>query len=137
MAALTITAANIIKGTGAQTASGTAGETITAGMAVYIKSSDNKIYKADANASAEASAAVGVALHGALASQPIVYQVGGPLSFGAILTAGLIYVAGATTAGDINPSSDLASGWYTNIIGYALTTSSMQITPVNTGVALA
>lgn len=137
MAALTITAANIIKGTGSQIATNIAGETITAGMAVYIKSADNKIYKADANLSAEASGAVGVSLHAALANQPIVYQVGGPLSFGAILTAGIIYVVGATTAGDINPSTDLATGWYTNVLGYALTTSSMQIQPINTGVALA
>lgn len=128
MAALTITASAVKKGTGALfNANYTAGETITAGMPVYLNSSDGKLYKCDANLSQAASLPVGISLHAALADQVLAYQYAGTLAFGAILTAGKIYVVGASAAGDINPSDDLASGWYTNILGIAQSTSNLLL----------
>ncbi len=37
-------------------------------------------------------------------------------------------------AGAIHPSADLTTGWRTSILGYALTTSVMQVDLTNTGV---
>lgn len=122
MADLTITAASVAKDTAtAQTASGIAGETITAGMALYQLASDSKLYKADAN-SAAAIGVIGVSLHASLAGQPIVYQTSGKITIGATVAVGTIYVLSAT-AGGIAPSTDLASGWYTGIVGVATTTT--------------
>lgn len=126
MAALTITAANVVKGAGAKTKKGVAGETLTAGQSIYKSTSDGRVYKADANASAATAKCEGITLHGALAGQPIEYQDGGILAFGAILTVGHIYVVGAT-AGDICPHGDLAQGWYTSILGVAVTTGNLQM----------
>ncbi|MBN1815383.1 MAG: hypothetical protein JXA14_26360 [Anaerolineae bacterium] len=50
---------------------GIAGETITAGLALYIKGSDGKLYKADANAGSDAEEFRGVALNGGGAGQAI------------------------------------------------------------------
>lgn len=140
MADLVITAANITPGTTTgytpvkQT--GTAGETITAGQSVYLLSSDSKLYKADANASSASAAAVGIALHAALAGQPLTYISSGALNFGAILTAGLYYVVSAT-AGGIAPTADLASGWYSTLLMYAYSTSVGIVAPTATGIAVA
>ena len=141
MADLTITAANIVPNTSITgktpvKVTGEAGETITAGQSVYLKSSDNKIWKADANLSADAAAAVGVSLHGATAGQPITYQTSGALSFGAILTAGHWYVV-SDTAGGIMPTADLSSGDYSTLLGYAYSTSVMILNPLATGIPLA
>lgn len=97
---------------------GTAGETVTAGQPVYLKASDSKYYKADANASAEAAGAVAIMLHGADAGQPIKAQSGGDITIGAgaAPAVGTIYVVSGT-AGGIAPSADIATGWYVTILG--------------------
>lgn len=141
MADLVITPANVIKGSVTAypnlTATGIAGETITAGQAVYINASDsNKIYKADANASSSSAAAVGIALHAALAGQPVQYMTSGALTFGAILTVGQYYVVSAT-AGGIAPTADLASGWYSTLLMWGYSTSVAIVNPIPTGVAIA
>ena len=55
MAAISITAANVVKGTGAQIETGIAAETITAGELVYKKASDSKFYLADGLAASVAA----------------------------------------------------------------------------------
>src|SRR4051812_4326511 len=127
MAALTITASNVVPASVAgQTPSyetGFAGAAITAGYPVYKDATASDTLKlADANASEATAQVVGIACHSATTGQPVRYQTGGPLSYGAILTKGEIYVLGAT-AGDVCPADDLASGWYTTRLGYAQTTS--------------
>jgi hypothetical protein len=140
MADLIITAANItpgsVSGLSPIKQTGTAGASITAGQAVYVNSSDGKVYLADSDLSAAAAAAVGVSLHAALTGQPITYLTGGPLNFGAILTAGLYYVV-SHNAGGIAPSADLASGWYSTLLMYAYSTSIGVVTPTPTGIAVA
>lgn len=126
MADLSITAADMIPASGASLGNGTAGATITQGQAVYLDASTGTIKLADANLSAAAAAAVGISVSSAVAGQPVVYQRGGDLGFGAILTAGKIYVLSAT-AGGIAPAADLASGWKTTILGVATTTSNLAM----------
>lgn len=134
---LTITAANVVPAATAIFDRQNAGATITAGQSLYSDATDsNKMKLADANASASTAAAIGISVHAALAGQPISYITGGDLGLGAILTAGLIYVVSAT-AGAIAPAADLASGWYTTILGYATSTSNLRMALKSTGVVLA
>lgn len=114
MSALTVTASSVLKGANASTNQGTAGATITAGQPLYIDASDsNKLKPCDADASTAAANCVGIALNGASSGQPITYVTeDDDFTPGATLTTGLAYIVGATTAGDINPATDVSSGWY-------------------------
>lgn len=135
MADITITTTAVIPGTGPLLKTVVAGEAITIGQAVYVRSSNGQAYKADANDTATPANLIdGVAVSTATAAgQSIVYQYGGILAFGAIMTAGKIYVSSATPGG-IAPAADLSSGWSTNVIGYAETVSNMRLQPYASGV---
>lgn len=134
MADISITATDVVPGSNANTETGTAGVTITAGQTVYLDSTTNTIKLADANASSATAACKGIALHGATAGQPVTYQKGGSITLGTVLTAGKIYV-NAATAGGIAPSADLTTGWRTTILGVALTTSVLGMTLYNSDTA--
>ncbi len=136
MAAISITAASIVPDTTSanyNVLTGIAAVTITQGQAVY-RLTAGTIGLADANASTPAFTCVGISVSSALAGQPIQYQIAGDLAFGAVLTAGKVYVLGAVAAGDIAPVADLASGWYTNILGYAISTTVLRMNLVATGI---
>lgn len=120
MSDIAVTAANVLPGTGAVTpfkASDVFGEAVTAGMAVYRKASDNKIYKAVANATSAEAACIGIARNGGSAGQPAIYQSGGVIAIGGTTVAGTIYCASAANAGGICPWGDLASTNLVTIIG--------------------
>lgn len=136
MAAIAITAGNVVpSGSSYNTETGTAGASITAGQAVYKDTSDsNKIKLADCNASSLTATAAGIALHAAATGQPITYQNSGSLTIGGTVVAGTIYVVGAT-AGEINPASDLTTGWRTSIIGVATSASVIRINIFNSDTA--
>ena len=138
MADITVTAANVAPSS-STTEEGTAGGTVTAGQPVYKDSSDSyKLKAADANASAAAAAAVGIALHASLAGQPLRYAKAGPVTIGATVAVGTIYVVSAT-AGGIAPHGDLATGMYTTILGVATTTGIITMPssgPIVSGVAV-
>ena len=136
MADLTITAANVAAGSGATIERNyNAGASITAGQAVYFDTSTNTWKLCDANASATASALGGVALHAAASGQPLAVLKSGNITIGATVAVGTIYVASAT-AGGIAPASDLASGWYTAILGIAISTSVIAVGIQRGGVAV-
>ena len=118
MADLAITASQVKAGAGAVEGTGVAGATITAGQPVYEDATDGRIKLADANLSLAAAKARGVALHAALANQPVRYQKGGKVivGAGAAPVKGTIYVASAT-GGGIAPAADLISGMHTTILG--------------------
>jgi DNA transposition AAA+ family ATPase len=79
MTDISITAANVLPGSGAVIQTGTAGEALTAGQALYQKAADNKWYKADCNsATAEVRVAKAFALTGSAAGQPVVVQTSRP-----------------------------------------------------------
>lgn len=126
MADLTVTAANCVPGTDARFENGFAGETITAGMAVY-KASTGLWMKADSNsATALARQATGIAMCGSSASQPITVQKSGSLTLGATMTAGVAYYL-SDTAGGICPYADVGSGEYVDLIGVATSTTVLQL----------
>lgn len=135
MADLSVTAANVAKSAGT-TKYGTAGETITAGQALYLASGDSKLYLLDADDTEAKAAFEGIALNGASADQPVAYLSAGDsavINPGATVTVGEIYVASGTPGG-IAPEGDLASSDYVTIIGIGLTSSTMSVIGESSGV---
>lgn len=134
MADLSITVANVVKGTSARTETGIAGATVTAGQMVYLDTADNK-YKLADNDSATALVRTvrGMALHGSLAGQPLTVLLSGQVSLGAILTVGTVYCL-SSTAGGICPAADIASGDYLTVIGVPLSTSILDVMVKESGV---
>jgi len=124
---ITVTATEVELVSG-NAASYTAGETITAGMPLYLSSwTDNRVYKADNNTGDSRKVElVGIALHAATAGQPIIVQTSGVIDIGATLTLGETYVVSAT-AGGIAPIADLSSS-YVSHIGIATDTTNKYIT---------
>lgn len=136
MANLSQTAANVALGSATtRTRVVQAGEAVTQGQPVYLKTSDSKYWKADANASADTAKAVGIALTPASANGYLVIQEGsgGLVNLGATLTVGETYVVSATS-GAIAPIADLTTGDYPCILGVATTTALIQTVYAYTGV---
>ena len=136
MADLSITAANVVAGTGAAIRTGTAGATITAGQAVYLDRTTETWKLADTDSGTAAARAVeGIALNGASASQTVSVCTSGPVTIGATIAAGVFYYLSGT-AGGICPVGDVAPGDYPAIIGYGISTSVLQVNIVTSGVVL-
>jgi hypothetical protein len=135
MADLSLTAANVVKGSNAVVENGIAGETIAAGKAVYKSSSTNKWMLADADgATAEVRTAIAVALNGASLNQPISVQRSGQITIGGTVTAGIQYYL-SNTAGGICPVADIGTGEYVCLVGVALSASVLDLNFKYTGVS--
>ncbi|MBP8267547.1 MAG: hypothetical protein KAX47_13425 [Zoogloea sp.] len=136
MTDLSVTAANVVPGTDARQEVGVAGETITAGQALYKSSTTGKWMKADSNsATAEARAATAIALTGSSLNQPIVVQTSGTITIGATMTAGIQYYL-SDTAGGICPVADIGSGEYVDLVGLSTSTTVMTLNFKYSGVSL-
>lgn len=127
MAELSITPGNVLPGAGAVVEAGIAGGTITAGMAVY-KAADNTIIATDADsATVAARQAIGIALNGASAGQPVDYmKMGGEITIGGTMTAGLTYYLSGATAGAICVLADVGGTEYLSIVGIAKSTTVLK-----------
>lgn len=122
MADLTITAANVVLSSGSSS-SALAGETITAGQAVYQNSATLAVWKAQCDGTAAEATAVGVALNGGGAGQPIAYALpGSTINIGATTVKTSTYHLSAT-AGGVCPEADLVSTNKRTRIGYATATT--------------
>ena len=135
MTDLVVTAANCVPGANSKQEVGVAGETITAGQAIYKSATTNKWMKADSNsATVEARTPTGIALTGSSANQPVVAHKKGLLTLGATLTANTPYFA-SDTPGGICPIADVGSGEYLTEIGIAISASVIDVDFQSTGVA--
>lgn len=135
MADLTITPANVKKAAGAKTEEGVAGVALTAGQNVYKEAATGKFKLTDADsATPEARAVYGVTLHAAGVDQPIVVHKKGRLAIGATVAVSTAYIASAT-AGGICPIVDLATGMYPTLLGFAVSTTEIDVNIVSAGVA--
>ena len=135
MAAISITAANVIPSSTASRSLGVAGATITAGQAVYIDTTDsNKIKLADANGTAPANTFAGIAENGATAGQKISYVTNDTAGFtiGATVLSGDTIWLSPTPGGITKTQADLISGCTVISIGNMLSTTTMNLNP-NTG----
>lgn len=136
MADLTITAANVVAGSGAEVEHGTAGATVTAGQMVYRNSATNAYLLADSNsATVAARTPRGISLHAAATGQPLAIAKEGPVTIGATMTAGVAYYL-SDTPGGICPVADVGSGEYPTIIGIATSTTVLNVEFQSAGVAL-
>jgi hypothetical protein len=135
MADLSITAANVRPGSDAIIRLVQFGENVTAGQVVYLKSSDSKYWKADANAGSSAEVAVGIALTGGSTDGYGVIQTGGTIIIGATTVKGEIYVLSAT-AGGIAPCTDLTTGWYPVFLFMATDTTGTGLMAIKVGTAV-
>lgn len=135
MADISVTAANVLKATGATVYNGTAGATVTAGQPVYQDSSDGYKFKpAQADTAAKAKA-YGIALHAALDEQPLQVVTAGGLNIGATLTVGQVYVVSDAAAGGVAPYADLTTGDFVTILGVATTASNLAVDIQVSGIA--
>ncbi len=136
MADLSITAANVIAGADSKQESGLAGETISAGKAVYLDPTTKKYLLADSDSASAAVRKVrGIALNGASLNQPMTIHKSGDITIGGAMTAGLAYYL-SKTAGGICPVADIASGGYATIIGIAKSTTVLDVNIIESGVAV-
>lgn len=135
MADLSQTATSVAVGT-VRKKIGTAGEAITAGMAVYLKASDQRYWKAQHDGTAAEAAAVGIALTspGAAGNEMIVTDGNGTINIGATLTIGETYAVSAT-AGAICPNSDVGAADYVTNLGIATTAALLDMQIHVSGVA--
>lgn len=138
MADLTITAANVLKGSNAVVPPPVvAGEAITQGQAVYQNTSDAKYYKAKANVTTNGNNILkGVALSSAAAGQPLLIQIQGQITIGSTVVVGTLYALSGAAAGGIAPVADLASGWYVNVVGVAISATIIDMNYTNGSVAV-
>lgn len=136
MSDLSVTAASVVQGAGANVdRASNAGETITAGQAVY-KAASGKWMKADNNSgTALARVPTGIALNDAALDQPLAVLKSGPVTIGATLTAGVAYYLSGT-AGGICPVADLTTGMYPCILGIATSATVLDVDIQPSGVAL-
>jgi hypothetical protein len=137
MADLSITASSVIADSSARMATGTAGETVTAGKMVYYDTATRTYKLADNNSgTAAVRSPIGMALHAASTGQPLTIAKGGDITLGAVLTAGISYYL-SDTPGGICPVADLTTGEYPVLVGMARSTSVLSLRIQEAGVALA
>jgi hypothetical protein len=132
MANLAPTAANVVPDDGFVYVDGVAGETLTAGMLVYLKSSDTRYWKAHCETSAATAVVAGVVLNGASAGQRVSVMTGGTVTIGDTVGVGTIYIL--STAGLICPVTDLATSDYVTILGTATTAAKIKLGILVSGV---
>lgn len=135
MADLVITATSVLAGADAYTRQGVAGAVLTAGQAVYLDSATGSYKLADSNGAAALRSPVGVALNGAATGQPVLIAMSGPVTIGAALTAGVAYYL-SDTPGGICPVADVGSGEYSTVLGFATSTTVLNLKIQESGVAL-
>jgi hypothetical protein len=127
MADLSITAANVVRGTDAKLETGFAGATITAGQPVYRDSADGEYKLSDCNSATAAVRAVrGIAMNSASDDQPLTIITQGKVTIGATLVAGVAYYLSGTPGG-ICPVADLTTGDYPTVLGIATSTTILNV----------
>lgn len=139
MADISVTASSVLPvANSSEYATGIAGEAITAGQPCYLKSSDGKYYKADANdATLENRTVLGISANSASTNQQLNLFIRGTYVAGATLVAGQYYFLSAT-AGGICPHADLVTvGMKSQRLFYATTTTIAKLDIFNSEIAIA
>jgi hypothetical protein len=103
-----------------------AGETISQGKAVYINTSDGKVYKAIASGTVDQATVLGFAKENKNAGQVISIQVGGILSLSG-LDEGEIYFLSAVSTGSITLTPPSTAGQFVTRVGEAGSTAQICI----------
>lgn len=127
MPAVTITAASVLPTDSTEYLIGTAGESLSAGQALFKDKADGETLKrADSEYTQDKFRCVGVAMCNAADGQPVVYAVAGHLTVGAVLTAGESYSLFGSQGG-IGLTSDPTGDETITRIGVATDVSTLKI----------
>lgn len=127
MADLAITAADVhINGATASVNRVQFGEAVAAGETVYLRSSDSKYWRADADAGSEEATTAGIVVNGNAADGYGLICTSGPIDVGATLTKGTAY-AQSDTPGGIMPVADFDAGDYMTLLGIATATDTLDL----------
>jgi hypothetical protein len=129
MADISITAGSVLPSSAASLASGTAGEAITAGQAVYVDSTDSgKIKLADNDVLAKIGC-VGIALNGASAGQPVDYCTRDPqFTLGGTIASG-VSVFLTSVPGGIGLVAEVGSADYGVFLGIGVGSNKIFLNP--------
>ncbi len=123
MAAISVTAANVIPSTSATIYTGTAGATITQGQPLYLDTTTSTYKLANALTN---NPVAGVALVGASNGQQMVLCSRDPnFTPGFSVTTGNVILVG-NVAGQLNPYEDRATGWYVTSLGVMIAPTKMN-----------
>ncbi len=137
MADISPAAANIVADYQAKIKSGVAGESISAGEAIYIKAADDdELWIAKHDCTAIEAVAVGIAIADAADGAAVTYIVSGELALGSVLTAGVVYGLSATY-GAIAPITDTGSSDYVTVLGVAKSAGTLEVSIIVSGATLA
>jgi hypothetical protein len=133
---LSITAANVVPCAGNNVNNQfTASVAITQGETVYlVAGSPSQWALAKSSGTATLAQCQGVALNSASAGQPLTVQTSGPITIGATVVVGGLYILSAT-AGLICPFADIATTNFVTLLGVASSATVIQLAPNPTGVA--
>lgn len=133
MANVSITAANVLKSSGASTGTGTTGSTaLTAGMPITTDSADSYLVKpSDANGAGDLKLCKGIALHASSPGQPIRYAKKDPtFTPGFTAAVGDVAYVSMSPAGAITVTrGDLTSGAAIITLGVMTSTTVMNLNP--------
>jgi len=112
-----------------------AGATIAAGQFVYIDTANSNVLKlAQGDGTTLESTVAGMALSSGSTGQPIKIAIGGTVTIGAVVAAGVFYFL-SSTAGNMELFTDVASTEKTVLVGFATTTSILDLRIIITGIA--
>ncbi len=136
MADLSITVASVVPGTTYGSLTAIAGASILQGQSVYldVTTSPFLLKLAVCNGTVAQGVLAGVSLDAALTGQPCVYVTSGFYTVGATLVKGAGYYLSGTAAGGIAPVADLTTGWVVSLLGFAYSTTVLQLSILNTGI---
>ncbi len=123
MAAISITAANVLHSSSATIFTGTAGATITQGQPIYLDTVTNTYKLANALTN---SPVAGVAMVGASTNQDMVICSRDPNFAGGFTSSTGNVILVGNVAGQLNPYEDKATGWYVTSLGVMISTTRMN-----------
>lgn len=132
MADLSITASAV---RGAKGGSAIAAATLTAGVVCFMDPANSSLLTASDCNNIAAAIVHGITLNGGDAGQPLNFANSGQVTVNAVLTAGTFYYLSAT-AGKICPLADLATGCRVIQLGFAISTTVLQLSIQDTGIVL-
>jgi hypothetical protein len=129
MADISITAGSVLPSSSASLAEGTAGVTITAGQAVYLDAATGTIKLADNDVSAAVATALGIAVNGASAGQPVKYATRDPqFTLGGTIASG-VAVFLTSVAGGIGLAAEVGASDYGVFLGVGIGTNRINLNP--------
>ena len=125
----------VTPGNNADIRRGDAGGTIAAGDPLRLVAATGKYVAAKADSSTT-STVVGLALHAAVANQPIAFIVSGLLPIASVATVGTVYVLSAAAAGGVAPWADLTSNQIVTVLAVATVATVLDVKIHNSGAAI-